>query len=180
MTISPGQSSALVLRAPATGDEAAVRAAHAELLADGFDFALGLDDASADYASWLRRIADTARGVDLAPGRVPATFLLAEVSGQIVGRTSIRHTLNDVLLQIGGHIGYVVRPEYRRRGYATAILAQSLDIAVDLGIDRVLVTCDDDNVASARTIEANGGVLEDVRVLVEGTVGKRRYWIDLD
>jgi len=97
------------------------------------------------------------------PIHVPSTFLFAFDASRIIGRVSIRHELNEFLLRVGGHIGYVVVPEFRRQGYATAILHQSLKIAHDeLGIGRVLVTCDDDNVGSIRTIEKNGGVLENV------------------
>ena len=92
---------------------------------------------------------------------------------------SIRHELNEWLLRVGGHIGYVVVPEFRRRGYATAILHWSLQIAHDtLGIGRVLVTCDDDNVGSIRTIEKNGGVLENVISGSDLATSKRRYWIE--
>lgn len=81
------------------------------------------------------------------------------------------HRLNDLLLDVGGHIGYDVRPSARRRGHATAMLRGALPWANGLGIDRVLVTCDDDNVGSIRVIEAAGGELEDVRE------AKRRYWV---
>ena len=90
---------------------------------------------------------------------------------QVVGRISLRHELTAWLLEVGGHIGYAVRPSARRRGHATRALALMLPVAADHGLDRVLVTCDVDNVGSRRVIEANGGVLEDVR----GT--KRRYWV---
>jgi predicted acetyltransferase len=76
------------------------------------------------------------------------------------------------------HIGYVVVPEFRRRGHATAMLRRSLEIVRrDLGIDRVLLTCDDDNVASIRTIEKNGGVLENVVTGRDLAKPRRRYWI---
>jgi predicted acetyltransferase len=99
------------------------------------------------------------------------------VGGQIVGRTSIRHELNEFLARFGGHIGYGVLDAHRRRGHATEILRQSLVIARARGVDRVLVTCDDDNVGSATVIERCGGVFESV---VEGLDGIpiRRYWID--
>src|SRR4030095_12729101 len=97
---------------------------------------------------------------------VPSTFLFAFVGNRIVARASIRHSLNEFLHRVGGHIGYVVVPEFRRQGYATAILGQSLLIARDkCGLHRILVTCDDDNIGSIRTIEKNGGILENV---VEG------------
>jgi len=105
---------------------------------------------------------------------------MAFVGDRIVGRTSIRHRLNDFLRETGGHIGYAVVPEFRRRGYATEILRQSLVIARDqIGLDRVLVTCDDENVGSIRTIEKNGGALDDVRSGPNDPKPKRRYWIVL-
>ena len=88
-----------------------------------------------------------------------------------VGRLAIRHRLNDFLLDVGGHIGYDVRPSRRREGHAREMLRQALPWAHGLGIDSALVTCDDDNAASLRVIEAAGGVLEDVRGV------KRRYWV---
>ena len=102
---------------------------------------------------------------------------MADVAGQIVGRTSIRFELNDVLLREGGHIGYGVLPQHRRRGYATEILRQSLVIVRAEGVDRVLVTCDEDNVGSRTVIESCGGKLESVVNAADG-VPKRRYWID--
>jgi predicted acetyltransferase len=109
---------------------------------------------------------------------VPSTFLVAEADGELVGRSSIRHVLNEFLLREGGHIGYAVLPEHRRRGYATEILRQSLIVARSIGIDRVLVTCDNDNAGSIRAIEANGGVLENIIELDSFPAGVRRYWID--
>lgn len=113
---------------------------------------------------------------DLDGTRVPSSyFWIAEGDGgpgeEIVGFLNLRHVLNDFLREEGGHIGYSVKPSARRRGHASAALGLAVAAAAGLGIDRVLVTCEEDNDASRRTIEANGGVLEDVRN------GKRRYWI---
>src|SRR5262249_28955822 len=131
------------------------------------------------FGRYLELLKQHARGENLPPSHVPSTFLFAFDSSRIVGRVSIRHELNDLLLRVGGHIGYVVVPEFRRRGYATAILRQSLQIAHQgFGIARVLVTCDDDNVASIKTIEKNGGVLENVVTEPDLDKPKRRYWID--
>jgi len=110
---------------------------------------------------------------------VPATFLVAEVGGQVVGRVSIRHELNAYLAEVGGHIGYGVRPGFRRRGYATGILRQSLAVAASVGLERVLVTCDSDNVGSATVIENCGGVLEKIVPSRDGSVPKRRYWVEV-
>jgi predicted acetyltransferase len=90
---------------------------------------------------------------------------------EFLGSLSLRHVLTPGLRAVGGHIGYSVRPSARGRGVATEGLRLMLPVAAGLGIDPVLVTCDDDNLASARVIERNGGVLEDV------LRGKRRYWI---
>jgi predicted acetyltransferase len=151
-------------------------AAHRSMAGEQFTFGLGYSDGMS-WSKYLDELELHRRGVDLPSGLVPATFLVADVTGQIVGRTSIRHDLNEFLVREGGHIGYGVVAEHRRRGYATEILRQSLIIARALGIDRVLVTCDEDNVGSATVIERCGGVLES---LVDSDTGiaKRRYWID--
>ena len=107
-------------------------------------------------------------------GWVTGTYLWMvedDPEAHVVGRISLRHTLTPWLLEVGGHIGYAVRPSARGRGYATQALGLMLPVAAAHGIDPVLVTCDDANVASRRVIEANGGVLEDNRN------GKLRFWI---
>jgi predicted acetyltransferase len=127
---------------------------------------------------YLEVLAERERGEHLPPGHVPSTFLFAFVGATIVGRVSIRHRLNAALERVGGHIGYVVVPEFRRRGYATTMLRMSLEFARgNVGIARILVTCDDDNLASIRTIEKNGGILENVVRGPDDTTPKRRYWI---
>ena len=91
---------------------------------------------------------------------------------EVVGFLALRHALTAWLLEEGGHIGYSVRPSRRGQGHASRALALAVRRSAELGLDRVLVTCDEPNVASARTIERNGGVYEDTRN------GKRRYWIE--
>jgi predicted acetyltransferase len=141
-----------------------------------FNFALGRSRAAtfADYVSCLE---EWSRGVNLPEDHVPASFYVGVVDGIIVGRLSLRHGLNDFLRLIGGHIGYAVRPTQRGHGYAKEMLRQSLPLAAALGIEQALVTCDVDNVASRKVIEANGGVFE--RIIEDPTGGapKRRYWI---
>jgi predicted acetyltransferase len=131
------------------------------------------------FGRYLEVLAEQERGVNLPPGHVPSSFLFAFKGPRIVGRVSIRHRLNDWLQRVGGHIGYVVVPEFRRRGHATEILRLAVRLAHErLGIERVLVTCDDDNIGSIRTIEKNGGVLENVVSGPDLEKPKRRYWID--
>jgi predicted acetyltransferase len=134
-----------------------------------------LQPSEASCKEFVDVLAVAAKG-DPAADKVPSDFLwiTAEDGGaedEMIGFLNLRHRLNDWLLEEGGHIGYSIRPARRRQGHATRALALGVRRAADLGIDRVLVTCDLDNEASRRTIESCGGVLEDVRD------DKRRYWI---
>ena len=131
----------------------------------------GLEDPDgfAAYVAGLR--ARALRETPRPPGFVPDTVLWLRDGATFIGRTSVRHELTEMLREIGGHIGYDVRPSYRRRGHGTEMLRQALPIARRLGIDPALVTCDVDNIGSRRVIEANGGRLEDERL------GKLRFWV---
>lgn len=125
----------------------------------------------ADFLARLRADADADPATPRLDGRVPCTTWWWCEGSTYLGRIAVRHRLTERLLRIGGHVGYDVRPTARRQGHATAMLGAVLPYARDLGIDRALLTCDVDNLASRRVIEANGGVLE---VDDQGTL---RYWI---
>jgi predicted acetyltransferase len=170
-------TTAVSLRSPTLDDESQVAQAQVELAADDFEFVFQRPGQS--WESYLADVETQRLGINIPPGRVAATFLLAEVGSDIVGRVSIRHELDEYLASVGGHIGYAVRPAYRRRGYAGMILRQSLLIAGSLGLRRVLLTCDDSNLASMRTIESSGGIFENL-VARAGHAPRRRYWIEVD
>jgi predicted acetyltransferase len=126
----------------------------------------------AAFATFVEAVrADALEDTPRPAHHVPCTTLWWVDGETYLGRLAIRHVLNDFLLDVGGHIGYDVRPTRRREGHATAMLRQALTWARGLGIESALVTCDDDNIGSIRVIEAAGGVLEDVRG------EKRRYWV---
>jgi predicted acetyltransferase len=132
-----------------------------------------------DFDAYLERLAMYASGVDLPVDHVPSNefYLLGE--GKLIGRVGLRRRLNRELEIIGGHIGYDIRPSERGKGFGTLILQLALEKARAIGLQNVLLTCDADNVASARIIEKNGGRL-DKQIIYEKT-GKliSQYRIDL-
>jgi predicted acetyltransferase len=130
-------------------------------------------DSPEGFAAWVARL--HAAGLAAVDGWVPCSFRWMVEGDRYLGAIALRHELNDFLLEAGGHIGYSVRPSARGRGLAAWALGEILVDARKAGLDRALVTCNVDNVASARTIERNGGVLEDVRDTELGTL--KRYWI---
>ncbi len=142
----------------------------------GFLFAQGYQP-SMSLGEYIKLLKANEIGERLQQGYVPATILCGFVGDNIVSRVSIRHQLNDFLFKIGGNIGYGVLPSYRRMGYAKATLTQSLEVSKSIGLERALITCDDNNIASIKTIEGCDGRLEN-KIEVNGLV-KRRYWIDL-
>jgi len=167
----------LRLRALRTSDAHVFATAHQELLAEGYEFGIGYR-AGMPWEQYLRAVSDNAIGVNLPEGFVASTGLIADVDGTLVGRTSLRHELNDFLRQYGGHIGYAVVPDQRRCGYATEILRQTVRLAHTIGIDQVLVTCDESNIGSVKTIEACGGQLDSVVRMPPRDVPRLRFWIN--
>ena len=123
----------------------------------------------AEWVDWLGR--QERPDEPLPPERVACSFRWVLEDGRLVGTVAVRHALTPSLVLEGGHIGYAVRPAARRRGVATAALRLALGVAARRGTDPVLVTCDRANEASARTIAACGGVLEDERD------GVLRHWL---
>ena len=131
-----------------------------------------------DYKAWLAYTYKI-ETVDTCPKHlVPAhTYFLVQENKKIIGAVNIRHYLNDYLFNFGGHIGYGIRPSERKKGYASLMLSLALPIAKVFGINKVLITCDKNNVGSAKTMINNGGVLEN-EVLGDGEI-TQRYWIEV-
>lgn len=132
------------------------------------------------FEEFVTNINNEAKGFNLPKGWVPATEFWLIDRNEFIGRVSIRHTLNDNLLRIGGHIGYYIRISKRNQGYGKIILQLALQKAKKLGILKVLVTCDKGNIGSQKIIEANGGVLENIVEVGEKYPKKRRYWIRIE
>ena len=129
-----------------------------------------------DFDHYLEHLELKTATKDKVPDSV--FFLLDTKRDRLLGAVNIRHYLNDALLQGGGHIGDGIRPSERRKGYATELVRLALIECKKLGIRRVLMTCDKDNVGSARSIVKNGGVLENEFINSDGKI-EQRYWIDL-
>ena len=140
----------------------------------GHEFTAELIRDAEGFAELVRVVREAADPESPRPrGYVPWTELWMSDGDEYLGRITLRHELTEPLFTWGGHVGYVVRPSARRKGYASQALREMLDVCRGRGVDPVLVTCDVDNVASRRTIEGAGGQYEDTRE------GKRRYWIRL-
>ena len=143
---------------------------------DSMDGTGMLHDCS-DPLVWVRRSEEIRCAVNIPEGWVPATqfICISEKDDRLVGMIQVRHRLNDYLAQFGGHIGYSVHPDARQKGCATRMLGAVLPFCRELGIERVLVTCNDDNPGSRKSILANGGVFECTAVLEDERL--ERYWI---
>ena len=170
----------ILLREPTVADEKIIMEFKREFEECGSYFAgeSGLRDFD-KFEDWFDKVERNKREGTCQEGRVPAFQYLTirKADGVLVGMINFRPRLNEFLLKFGGHIGDCVRPTERRRGYATKQIFLVLEIAKKLGLERVLLTCKKSNVASAKSIIKNGGVLEN-EVDKEGEV-MQRYWIEL-
>ncbi len=122
---------------------------------------------------------DHSKGKHLPIGWIPATTYWLVDDENFIGETTIRHELTEHLLNVGGHIGYWIRPSQRKIGYGTKILQMALSKAKTMGIHQVRITCDETNTASRKIIEANGGKLDGVTNMGETLPRKLLFWISL-
>ena len=124
---------------------------------------------------YIKNLDNKKEGKNLVPSSV--YFCLDDEINKFVGAVDIRHYLNDSLKEVGGHIGDGIRPSLRNRGYGTKMISLALEKCKNMGIKSVLMTCDKDNIASAKTIIKNGGILEN-EIKYNGKI-VQRYWIQL-
>lgn len=143
---------------------------------DSMDGTAGLRNTET-FEEWYSAFCDNLKEETVRDCLVPATTYMAISTddGRLVGMIDIRHRLNDHLLNFGGHIGYSIRKSERQQGYATEMLALALTECLRLNIKKVLITCDKENIASAKTIINNGGILENE--IPDGKRITQRYWI---
>ena len=146
---------------------------------ESMDGTSGLRDTKS-FEEWHNAIIANLKEETVREGLVPSTTYIAISSNddRLLGMIDIRHRLNDYLLNFGGHIGYSVRKSDRQKGYATEMLALALKECKKMGMKRILLTCDKDNIASAKTILSNGGILENE--VEEGDTITQRYWININ
>lgn len=136
-----------------------------------------LDDG---FPALVERLNDMEKGIGLPDWAVPqTTWWLMRDGADIIGEVRLRHRLTPALEQFGGHIGYMIRPSERRKGYGTKILAMVLEEARAMGLERVLLTCDPKNTASSRIMENNGGVKDTDSVDPKTGRPTSRYLIQL-
>ena len=128
-----------------------------------------------DYSAWLTAVECGRDPKTVPPDRIPAESLFVFKEEELIGIVWLRYQLNADLLRFGGHIGLSIRPSARNEGYGTRALALALERCFELGIDEVLVTCNQDNIASAKMITNNGGVFFDQQCEDDGTIVER-YW----
>lgn len=129
------------------------------------------------YNEWLDYNKKIEKKENCTKDIVTASNYFLVSNNRIIGGINIRHSLNEYLKKYGGHIGYGIRPTERKKGYAVLMLSLALSIIKDIGVNKVLITCNKNNIYSAKTIIKCGGILEN-ETLKEDKV-LQRYWIDV-
>lgn len=134
-----------------------------------------------NYDEWLLKLEKSLDIANIPEGKVPGNtyFFIRTEDSKIIGMITIRHKLNESLFNRGGHIGYSIRPTERKKGYGTLMLKLALEKCKELNLSRVLITCNKVNVASAKVIENNNGILENEVFSEAFSEITQRYWINL-
>lgn len=138
-------------------------------------------DPAADFSQYVKDLEEDEQGINLRPGRVAErTFWLVDDRREtIFGISRLRPNLAPRLERVGGNIGYEVPPAQRGQGYGTLLLGLTLQKAKEIGLTRVLITCSRSNIASAKIILHNGGILRDEIIAEDDGRIVQRYWVDL-
>ena len=148
-----------------------------EFQAEGRHLDLSLEDVAAHFGDFVQRLREQADRAKLKPGRVPNWVFWLIDGNDYIGRLILRSEMNEYLRQMGGHIGYEIRPSHRRQGYGKLILKYGLERVKTFGLERVLLTCDEDILASRRIIESHGGMLENIIEVEQWPAKVCHYWI---
>jgi predicted acetyltransferase len=146
---------------------------------EGLFMELSKEELQNDFKSFLKKIEDKSKGINLKEGKVPESVFWIIDNDGYVGSVNLRHDLNDHLKFIGGHIGYKIRPSKRKLGYGYKALEMILPEAKKLGLDKVLLTCDKDNISSIKIIEKSNGILDSEDFDEKSGKEILRYWINL-
>lgn len=135
---------------------------------------------SIDFKDFLLELEKSKNIKNIKPHLVnQTTYMMFGENNRVLGGVNIRHELNDNLLKHGGHIGALIRPSERKKGYATLMISLALEKCKELGIDKVLITCREENIGSKKAIEKNGGKYENSYYDEQNNFTYRRYWINI-
>jgi len=134
-----------------------------------------------NYDEWLLKLEKSLDIANIPEDKVPGNtyFFFRTEDSKIIGMITIRHKLNESLINRGGHIGYSIRPTERKKGYGTFMLKLALEKCRELNLSKVLITCDKINVASAKVIQNNNGILENEVFNEAFSETTQRYWINV-
>lgn len=146
---------------------------------EGRNMDLNIKNLRANFESFIKQLNGYREGISLPKGYVPESRFWLVNGNNFIGSVSIRHHLTGLLNKVGGHIGYEIRSNERKKGYGKKILSLALKKAKQLGIKKALITCDITNIGSKKIIEANGGVLDSIEDQGKEKPNKLRYWINL-
>ena len=150
-----------------------------EFQAEGRHLEIPLEEVAAHFGDFMQHLREQTDRAKIKPGRVPHWYFWLIDGNDYIGRLTLRSEVNEHLLQMGGHIGYEIRPSLRRQGYGKLILKYGLERAKAFGLERVLLTCDEDNLGSRRIIESHGGMLENIIEIEQWPAKVCRYWLQL-
>lgn len=150
-------------------------------LENNFEGLTNLKDVNINsFSTFLQKLEENKQIENIKPHLVnQTTFILVDDNDHIYGGVNIRHRLNENLLKHGGHIGALIRPSERRKGYATIMINKALEKCKELNIERVLITCREDNLGSKKSIEKNKGIYENSIIDENSGLIYRRYWVNI-